>query len=66
MNVQLHRLTVNSSNIILTGEQHGGAPAYKCDSGAGYWVWKDNDGRWKANHEDDGDIGGNDHIRIEL
>ena len=29
-------------------------------------MWKDNDGTWRANHEDDGGIGGNDHIRIEL
>ena len=39
---------------------------YKCDSGAGYWVWKDNDGTWRANHDDDGGIGGDNYIRIEL
>ena len=51
---------------ILTGRQHGGAPAYECDSGAGYYVWKDNDGTWRANHDEDGGIGGDNYIRIEL
>ena len=29
-------------------------------------MWKDNDGTWRVNHDDQGGIGGDNDLRIEL
>ena len=36
---------------VKTGETSGGAPVYKCDSGALFYLYKLDDGCWHAGHK---------------
>ena len=46
-----HKLGLDAGlfgSYVKTGEQSGGAPVYKCDSSAKYYLYKLDDGCWHA------------------